>query len=72
MKKITAFKLSNGEIVTDENEAILREKELSFENDIKSFADNNVAYTAEQDSFIETVIENKDELMKIFMKTKTN
>jgi len=68
MKKITAFKLSNGEIVTDENEAILKEKELSFEMSIKTIANNYDLPYDYHESFVNTLIENKYDLMKYFLR----
>lgn len=68
MKQITAYKLSNGVIVENEQEAILRQNEIHFEKSITDMVNNDVAYNSYQKSVISFITENVVELKKVFDK----
>ena len=66
MKKIEAYELTNGEILTNEEKAIKRQKIIDFEGEINEFANNLECYSEEADLIARTIIENVEELKKIF------
>ncbi len=65
MKKITAYKLSNGEIVENIDKAMAKEKTIKFEKALWSLINKNVGYTDYQETTFDFIKDNKDKLLKI-------
>ena len=65
MEEIKGFKLSNGKIIENKEEAIKLQKEIDFEKAIWNFAQREGAYEG-RDAIYDAIIDNVDELRKIF------
>ena len=66
MKKIQSYKLSNGQIVESESEAIKLQREIDFEKAIWLIVNREVAYDDHIKLVGNMIIENADELRDIF------
>ena len=66
MKKVKCYKLSNGQIVESEYEAIRLQREIDFEKAIWSIVNREVDYYDFREVVGSVLIENADELRKIF------
>lgn len=66
MKKIEVYKLSNGEIVEGYEEAFLKQKELSFDNDLGQFVIKHLAGFNSSTRVKNALFNNKEEVAKLF------
>lgn len=66
MEKITAYRLSNGEIEIDENIAISKEKAILMENELYDFFSLQDIDGA--DEFVECILANKHVFLSILNK----
>jgi adenylate kinase len=67
MKEIKAYKLTNGEIVSNEEEANKRQKAINFEESVYRFAEKHGYYEG-KDQIRDAILENADELLDILNK----
>ncbi len=67
MKKITAYKLSNGEIVENIDKAMAKEKAIKFEKEVRKLIDgiDEFVYAEDKDNVFYFIKDNKDKLLKI-------
>ena len=70
METITAYKLSDGSIVENENEAIKAEKILTFKNEMVELVEDSDVYVRFNDveEFVEFMDENAEKLFAILSK----
>jgi hypothetical protein len=70
MKTITAYKLSDGSIVENENEAIKAEKILTFKNEMVELVEDSDVYVRFNDveEFVEFMDEHAEKLFAILSK----
>lgn len=66
MKKITAYQLSNGDIIENEAEAIRKENALIFQKKLTQLVEENVSYTDRQRLVINFINENTEDLKELF------
>jgi len=64
MKKINAFKLSDGQIIENEVDAIKMQKDIDFKNALSIFVEENCVYN-DDTVFFNLIADHKDELLKI-------
>ena len=67
MKEIKAYKLSNGVIVGNKEEAVKRQKEIDVEQSVYDFAEKHGCYEC-KDQIRDAILENADELLAILKK----
>lgn len=65
MEEIKGFKLSDGRIIENKDEAIKLQKEIDFKKAIWDFAQREGVYKT-RDAIYNAIINNVDELCKIF------
>jgi hypothetical protein len=64
MRKITAFKISDGRLIENEAEALAIEKKMQFEAALSQFFDKH-DYWGARETISELIIENAQELFEI-------
>jgi len=67
MEEIKAYRLSNGEIVNDKEEAAKRQRAINFEESVYRFAEKYGCYEG-KDQIRDAILENADELLSILNK----
>ena len=65
MKEIKAFKLTDGRIIEDQDEALKLQKEIDFQKEVWEFAQREGSYESKDDIF-NAIVNNVDELRTIF------
>lgn len=65
MEEIIAYKLSNGELIADKDEAIAREKYISFEKAISTLIGETEYYSDEKSILHNFIIEHREDLKDI-------
>ena len=68
MKEIKAYRLSNGEIVSNKEEAARKQRIINFEESVYRFAEKHGYYEG-KNQIRDAILENADELLEI-LKTK--
>ena len=68
MQKITAFKLSNGNIVEDIDDAKELQSRIDFEADVERFAEIHGSYAEGRQNIFDAINENSIELYNILHK----
>ena len=67
MQEIKSYRLSNGEIVGNKEEAAKKQREISFEESVYRFAEKYGCYEG-KDQIRDAILENADELLQILNK----
>lgn len=62
MEEIKSYKLSDGRIIEDKNEAEKLEKELTFKSKLIEFVDREGSYTEICDAIYDVINDNREEL----------
>ena len=65
MKEIKAFKLTDGRIIEDKDEALKLQKEIDFQKEVWWFAQREGSYESKDNIFF-AIVNNVDELRTIF------
>jgi hypothetical protein len=65
MEKIKGFKITDGRIIENKDEAIKLQKEIDFKNAVWDFAQREGVYET-KDAIYNAIIDNVDELRKNF------
>lgn len=65
MKEIKAYKLSNGQIVENREEAVKLERKIIFEKAVRKFANKYGSYGEYADAIGEALIDNAEELVEV-------
>lgn len=65
-EKVEAYKLSNGQIVENHEDAIRLQREIDFEKAVWEFANEHGCYSDGVNLIGRTLLDNADELKEIF------
>jgi hypothetical protein len=65
MEEIKGFKLTDGRIIKNKDEAVKLQKEIDFKKAVWDFAQREGVYET-KDAIYDAIIDNVDELRKIF------
>lgn len=68
MEKVSAYKLSDGSLVEDREEATKLQATINFEKSVKNFADKYGSYFNEKNMIENVIIDNAAELYLILQK----
>lgn len=68
MKKITAYKANDGQIFEDEQKAIDHDKQVQLIKEMNEFTDHHFYRDMSASDIAETLIQHKEELLKILQK----
>lgn len=67
MKTIKAYKLTDGRVIEDEDEAITLQREIDLRKALTKFADRVGSCNSDRDTIFFAILNNKDELKEMLV-----